>query len=93
MASKTPQEIKAALAKRLEVLREQHANPLQKHPLFPYADELKLMRGKLALSLEQIHEELKQQGLETSIGEIKSFFKLVPVAKRKIKKDKAASAT
>ncbi len=93
MANKTPQEIKAALAKRLEVLKEQHANPLQKHPLFPYADELKLMRGKLALSLEQINEELKQQGLDTSIGEIKSFFKLVPVAKRKTKKENSAPAS
>lgn len=93
MANKTPAEIKAALAKRLEVLEAEKANPLQKHPLFPFADELKLMRGKLALSLEQILAELKQLGLDTSISEIKSFYKLQPVTKRKSKKEKAASTT
>lgn len=81
MASKTAAEIKAALSKRVEVLKELHANPLQQHPLFPLADDLKLMRSKLSLSYEKILEELKQLGLETSISDIKSFFKLLPGAK------------
>lgn len=81
MATKSPADIKAALSKRIEVLKELHANPLQQHPLYPLADDLKLMRGKLSLSYEKILEELKQLGLETSISDIKSFFKLLPVTK------------
>ena len=82
MANKSASEIKQALAARLQQLKAERANPLQRHPLFPLADDLKLMRGKLGLSYDNILSELKTLGLETNITEVKSFFRQAGVKKQ-----------
>jgi hypothetical protein len=91
MATKQPTEIQAALKERLKKLQEDAENPLAKHPLYPLRDELKLMRGKLAMTYEAIVTELKTLGLETDIRAVKTYYKLAGVPKTAKRAKKPAS--
>lgn len=72
--AQTPAQIKAALQQRIAQLKEQRENPVTQSPLYPYREELRMMKRTLGLSNKAVVRELSALGVDASENDVRKFY-------------------